>query len=393
MLRRIWQWLKSLFRRWFSPSKKLGGGTSDATTQPDAATQKPLDDADYEYLLMQLLEGVAHGWQQQRVLQFFETLGERGSPAAWAAWLRRFGDRLLASPSPNNELASRLVQLGELGCGEISTVAYEVGMQLLTRDQGQQIWEYDGADGYGSGGGLQTNQDGLVTQTITLDELSVRLQEDPQLVQLVAQQLGIETTDPQVIIEALTNQAVEVATPPENPTAALFNQSYAQIAAGDLEGAIASWERAAEIDPELHSAWYNRGVALKDLGRFEEAIASFDKSLEINPDAPESYLTYYYRGVALDSLERSEEALASYDKALELKPDYYEALYSRGIVLHKLGRTEEAIASFDKAIEIKPDESDAWHHRGVALDKLGRWEEAIASYEKAKEIIPELGES
>jgi len=391
MLRRIWQWLKSLFRRLFSPSKKLRGGTSDATTQPDTATHKPLDDADYEYLLMQLLEGVAHGWQQQRVLQFFESLRERGSLAVWAAWLRRFGDRLLASPSPNNELAARLVQLGELGCGEISTVAYEVGMQLLTRDQGQQIWEYDGADAYGSGeGSLQTNQDGLVTQTITLDELSVRLQEDPQLVQLVAQQLGIETTDPQVIIEALTNQATEVATSPENNIAALFNQAYEQVMAGNLVGAIASWERATEIDPELHAAWYNRGIALRDLGRFKEAMASFDKGLELKPDDSESY---YHRGVALDSLERSEEAIASYDKAIELKPDYYEALYSRGIVLHKLGRTEEAIASFDKAIEINPDDSDAWHHRGVALDKLGRWEEAIASYEKAKEIIPELGEN
>jgi hypothetical protein len=40
-------------------------------------------------------------------------------------------------------------------------------------------------------------------ETITLDELLERLQQDANLVQVVAQQLGIETTDPQVIIQAL----------------------------------------------------------------------------------------------------------------------------------------------------------------------------------------------
>jgi hypothetical protein len=94
---------------------------------------KPLSDTDYEFLYTQLLEGVTHGWQQPRVLRFFESLGDRGSQAEWVGWLRRFGDRLLASPVPNNELAARMVQLGQMGCGEISDVSYEIGMQLLTR--------------------------------------------------------------------------------------------------------------------------------------------------------------------------------------------------------------------------------------------------------------------
>jgi hypothetical protein len=34
----------------------------------------PLTDTDYEFLFTQLLERVAHGWQQARVLRFFEKL-------------------------------------------------------------------------------------------------------------------------------------------------------------------------------------------------------------------------------------------------------------------------------------------------------------------------------
>ena len=33
-------------------------------------------------------------------------------------WLQRFGTRLLESDELNNKLAQRMVQLGELGCGD-----------------------------------------------------------------------------------------------------------------------------------------------------------------------------------------------------------------------------------------------------------------------------------
>ena len=60
------------------------------------------------------------------------------------------------------------------------------------------------------------------------------------------------------------------------------------------------------------------GNALYDLGRYEEAIVSYDKALEIKPDLHEAW---YNRGIALGNLGRLEEAIASYDKALEFKPD------------------------------------------------------------------------
>ena len=59
------------------------------------------------------------------------------------------------------------------------------------------------------------------------------------------------------------------------------------------------------------------GVALDNLGRFEEAIASYNRALEIDPtDAA----THYNMGVALDDLGRPEEAIASYRRALEIDP-------------------------------------------------------------------------
>ncbi|WP_147069062.1 CHAT domain-containing protein [Microcystis aeruginosa] len=203
-----------------------------------------------------------------------------------------------------------------------------------------------------------------------------------------------------------------------------FEQGYQKAINGDFIGAIASWDRALEIKPDFHEAWYNRGNALHSLGRLEQAIASYDRALEIKPDfheawdnrgfalvnlgrleqaiasfdralemKPDLHQAWYNRGGALADLGRFEDAIASYDRALEIKPDYHQAWYNRGFALGNLGRFGEAIASYDRALEFKPDFPDAWNNRGGALDDLGRFEDAIASYDQALEIKPDFHEA
>jgi tetratricopeptide (TPR) repeat protein len=168
------------------------------------------------------------------------------------------------------------------------------------------------------------------------------------------------------------------------------NRGVALVNLGRYEKAIASYDRAIKIKPDLHETWYNRGVALGNLGRYEEAIDSFDRTIEINPDDHEAW---YNRGNALGNLGRYEEAIDSYDRAIEINPDKVKAWYNRGNALRNLGRYEKAIASYDRAIEINPDKHEAWYNRGVALVNLGRYEEAINSYDRAIEINPHLHEA
>jgi len=151
--------------------------------------------------------------------------------------------------------------------------------------------------------------------------------------------------------------------------------------------AIQSYDKAVDIKPDYHEAWYNRGVALSALGRNEEAIQSYDKAVDIKPDKHEAWNN---RGVALSALGRNEEAIQSYDKAVDIKPDYHEAWNNRGVALSALGRKEEAIQSYDKAVDIKPDYHEAWNNRGNALSALGRKEEAIQSFDQALQIQPDF---
>jgi tetratricopeptide (TPR) repeat protein len=152
---------------------------------------------------------------------------------------------------------------------------------------------------------------------------------------------------------------------------------------GMNEEAIASYDRAIEIKPDLHEAWYNRGNLLDKLSKHEEAIASYDRAIEIKLD---KYQAWHNRGNVLDKLSKHEEAIASYDRAIEIKSDLHEAWFYRGISLFKLSRDEEAIASYKRAIKIKPDYHEAWYSRGTSLGNLSRHEEAIASCEWAIEF-------
>jgi hypothetical protein len=148
MLKKIWQ----SFMRWFR--KLFGRGASKSSNRfAPTAELPPLDDTDREYLFMQLLEGVAHGWQQPRAIGFFNKIRQRVRKSEWLEWLDRFGNNLLAAPVPNYELAGRMVQLGQLDCGEIGDLAGEYGARLLDRQAEEfpnllPIMEFsDAADG------------------------------------------------------------------------------------------------------------------------------------------------------------------------------------------------------------------------------------------------------
>ncbi|MBE9128341.1 hypothetical protein IQ258_19770, partial [Coleofasciculus sp. LEGE 07081] len=208
MLGRIWQWLKGLFRRLF------GVGTSsphperyrENQERQEVETPPPLADSDYEYLFRQLLEGVTHGWQQERVLKFFESLNGRVTNAQWVSWLERYGESVLASKASNHELARPMVKLGEMtqfipSVRDIGEAAYSIGSQVLTREHTGAVWEYEGPDANPRTPQPTPHPEGEVPQgeAITLDELFDRLQKDANLRQLITQQLGIDSTDPQVI--------------------------------------------------------------------------------------------------------------------------------------------------------------------------------------------------
>ncbi|GBF81285.1 tetratricopeptide repeat protein [Aphanothece sacrum] len=378
LLNSIWQSIKQFFSQLFGSSKSSKSGLYKNDV---AAANRPLSDTDYEFLFSQLLDGVAHGWHEGRILKYFEDLGERGKSRLWLAWLERFEQKVLASAAPNLQLAARMMRLGELAQSfpatePIGLASYEIGRQLYTKEAGGTVWEYEGPDTDVAiteivtpgnrkstpppdpkivlNPGNQVPAEG--TETLTLEELMARLGQDSQLAEQLAAQLGIQSTNPQEIVDTLIAQFQVDQNQLENqalPTTVegWFNLGIQQANLGDLEAAIASWDRALEINPSLSQAWHNRGSALGNLGRLEEAIASFERAIALNTN---DFQSWNAQGNAFSTLERWEEAITCWDHCLELELTYYQAYYNRGTALENLDRIEEAIASYRQALEIKP---------------------------------------
>ncbi|MEH2160148.1 MAG: tetratricopeptide repeat protein [Nostoc sp.] len=216
----------------------------------------------------------------------------------------------------------------------------------------------------------------------TLDELWVRLDQSTNLVQQLASNLAVQSTNSPGTIERHSDNPITHAQ-------GWFYQGLQQAKTGDLLGAIASYDQAIELEPEFSEYWFNRGLTLFHLERFEEAIASYETAIELKPDF---YKAWYNRGGTLGELGYFEEAIASFDKAIEVKPDYQEAWSSKGLALLKLGWLPEAIASYDQALHLEPEDQENWYHRGIALAVGEQFAEAIISYDKALEIDPEYHE-
>jgi tetratricopeptide (TPR) repeat protein len=153
------------------------------------------------------------------------------------------------------------------------------------------------------------------------------------------------------------------------------------------EDAIAAYNQALQIQPDLADTWNNRGVVLTRMQRYPEAIASYEQATTIRPTYPDAWNN---RGVVLLELQKYPEAIGCYEQAIQAKPDYADAWNNRGVAFSKMQEYEQAVISYNQALQVKNDYTDAWNNRGVALSKLQKYEAAIESYDNAAKIRPDF---
>ncbi|BAY17205.1 hypothetical protein NIES21_30400 [Anabaenopsis circularis NIES-21] len=215
----------------------------------------------------------------------------------------------------------------------------------------------------------------------TLDELLGRLDQSAHLVQQLAMNLTTQANPSPTTTTNPANTAIQAQ--------AWFYQGLQQAKTGDLANAIASYDRAIELQPESYEYWFNRGLTLFHLERFAEAVAAYDTAIDLKPD---HYKAWYNRGGTLGELGLFAEAIASFSQAIEIHPNYPEAWASKALALLKLGQVWEAITSYDQALELQPQDPETWYYRGIAFAVSEQYAEAIASYNQALELQPDYYE-
>src|SRR5207302_1563249 len=144
-----------------------------------------------------------------------------------------------------------------------------------------------------------------------------------------------------------------------------------------FDEALASYERAIELNGEFAEAFYNRGKALLELKRLDDALASYDKAVALRPYAA----GYCGRGIVLSQLRRPDAALASFEQAIALDPNQAEAFNLRANALLELKRIDEALASYDKSIALNPARAEGFYDRAHGRLLAGRYLEGWADHE------------
>jgi len=157
-----------------------------------------------------------------------------------------------------------------------------------------------------------------------------------------------------------------------------------------LDEAIAQFQKALEINPKYFEVHSNLGNAFLQKGQVDEAMAQFQKALEINPNYD---LAHYNLGNALFQKGEVDEAIEQYQKALEINPNLDEVHYNLGNALVQKGRLDEAIGQYQKALGINPNDAETHNNLGFALFKKGRVNEAIVQFKEALRLKPDYGDA
>lgn len=200
---------------------------------------------------------------------------------------------------------------------------------------------------------------------------------------------GVEHKNKGELDAALADYERALAIDPDN-VKAYINRGLLRSIRGELEAAEADDTKALTLDPDNATAYNNRGFDRIKRGVYDAAIADLEKAIALDPS--DAY-AYNNRGHALSELGRYEEALADYDKSIALDPKNAYAYSNRGLSRYEVGDHARAVADFDKALELDPKLTEAYNGRGYTHTALGEYDAAIADHGKALALDPKSVEA
>jgi len=173
-----------------------------------------------------------------------------------------------------------------------------------------------------------------------------------------------------------------------NPNYAIAHSNLgdALLHQGHVDDAITQCQKALEMDPNLAAAHSNLGNAFLQKGQLDEAIAEFQKASEIEPYDAEAHSNL---GNALSYKGQLDEAMTQCQKALEIDPGLAAAHGNLGNVFLQKGQVEEAMVQYRKALEISPNMAEVHDSLGIALFQKGEVDKAIAQFQEALRLKPD----
>jgi tetratricopeptide (TPR) repeat protein len=163
--------------------------------------------------------------------------------------------------------------------------------------------------------------------------------------------LNPETETKQEIVAALSELGVSTGDKDNDPDYQGCEKLSGAAAISACDRAIASGIFGGA---ELSELYRLRGWERRQKNDLEGGMADYDKAVQVDA---KNLNAFYHRGAAYFSENKLDAAIQDFDVAIGLKPDYANAIWRRGKAYQAKGDKEKAKQDYEKALALNPEDS------------------------------------
>ncbi|KAL1344099.1 hypothetical protein HN51_017982 [Arachis hypogaea] len=145
-------------------------------------------------------------------------------------------------------------------------------------------------------------------------------------------------------------------------------------------------EEARQLAKEFQA----QGDKLALDGKYREALAKWESALTLTPDLS---VLHEQKAQVLLEIGDAWNALKAATRATELEPSWAEAWLTLGRAQLNFGEPDNAIESFDSALALKPDFEEARDDRKTALHLVKKRKQLQSSDTSTRYVVGNKGES
>jgi tetratricopeptide (TPR) repeat protein len=149
----------------------------------------------------------------------------------------------------------------------------------------------------------------------------------------------------------------------------------------DYDHAIADYNQAFRLDPNLAIAFNSRGQAYANKGDYDRATGDYNGSIRLDPKyAP----TFNNRATSYVEKRDYDRATADYSEAIRLDPKYAFALNNPGLAYADKRDYDRAVGDFSETIRLDPKLAIAFYGRANTYREKGDRDRAIEDFREAR---------
>lgn len=205
--------------------------------------------------------------------------------------------------------------------------------------------------------GLEKSDTGIIESSLEAPARTVQLNLSTALKKAVGCHQAGKLDQAEVIYRKILEAA------PAHPDA-LHLLGVAAYQRKDGRTAVGLIQKAIDQAPGMPVFHSNLGAAFQLLGQLEDALAAYEKALTLNSRHVEAW---FNGGNLYKILGDLQTAHRFFSRALDLRPGYAEAMNGLGMVCRKMGNEAQARQWFEQAVDQKPQFAEARYNLATSI--------------------------